>query len=71
MTDSLTLFMLAHPLIFTALIIWSSVWKAIAAWRAGRNNHLIWFICLFIFNTLGILDILYIFIWGKKKDRSN
>jgi len=44
------------------LAIWDSVWKLIAMWKAGRNNHLAWFICLFIFNTLGILPIIYILI---------
>lgn len=50
------------------LIIWSGVWKAIALWRAARNNHLGWFVALCVVNTLGILEILYIFIWGKSKD---
>ncbi len=43
------------------LVIWDAVWKGIALWRAGRNGHVTWFVCLFIFNTLGILPILYIF----------
>jgi hypothetical protein len=48
------------------LIAWDVVWKGIALWKAGRNAHLIWFICLFIFNTLGILPIIYIFAFSKK-----
>ena len=47
--------------------IWEAVWKAIALWRAGRNNHLAWFVCIFIFNTVGILPIIYIFGFSKKK----
>ena len=50
------------------LIIWEMVWKGIALWRAGRNAHLVWFICIFIFNTLGILPILYILVFSKKKE---
>jgi len=49
------------------LIVWESVWKAIALWRAGGNHHLAWFICIFIFNTVGILPIIYIFGFSKKK----
>lgn len=56
--------------IFIILIIWSTVWKAMALWRAARNNHLAWFIVLMILNTAGILDILYYFIWGKKKSET-
>lgn len=50
------------------LLVWVGVWKAIALWKAARNNHLGWFIALCLINTLGLLEILYIFIWGKKKD---
>ena len=48
-------------------LIWEAVWKGIALWRAARNGHLIWFICVLIFNTLGILPIIYIFIFSKPK----
>jgi len=47
------------------LIAWDLVWRGVALWKAGRNAHLIWFICLFIFNTLGILPIIYIFAFSK------
>ena len=50
------------------LVIWEAVWKGIALWRAGRNEHVAWFICIFIFNTLGILPIIYIFGFSKKKE---
>ena len=45
--------------------IWDCVWKLIAMWKAGRNNHLAWFICIAIFNTIGILPIIYILIQRK------
>jgi hypothetical protein len=48
--------------------IWDSVWKLIAMWKAARNNHLAWFICIFIFNTMGILPIIYILINKNKSD---
>jgi hypothetical protein len=47
--------------------IWDAVWKLIAMWKAARNKHLAWFICIFIFNTIGILPIIYILI---NKDKS-
>lgn len=52
--------------IIIILSIWDSVWKLIAMWKAARNNHLAWFICLFIFNTIGILPIIYILIYKNK-----
>ena len=55
--------------IYVAMIIllWSLVWKAIALWKAARNNSLSWFIALLVLNTLGILPILYIYIFSKMK----
>ena len=47
------------------IIIWSGIWKAIALWKSARRNDLVWFIILIIFNTLGILEIIYIFIIAK------
>jgi hypothetical protein len=46
--------------------IWDSVWKLIALWKSARNNQLAWFICLAVFNTAGILPILYILLFQKK-----
>jgi len=42
------------------LILWDVTWKVIAMWKAARNNQLVWFICIAIFNTIGILPIIYI-----------
>ncbi|MBU4331661.1 hypothetical protein KKD19_03825 [Patescibacteria group bacterium] len=49
------------------LIVWSSVWKAIALWKAARLGSKAWFVILFIVNALGILEIIYIFAIAKKK----
>jgi hypothetical protein len=48
------------------LLVWESVWKAIALWKSGRNNQLVWFLCVFIFNTMGILPIIYLAFFQKK-----
>ncbi len=53
-------------IIFIVLaVIWSAVWTYIAMWKAARNNHKAWYVVLLLVGTLGILDILYIYIWGK------
>jgi hypothetical protein len=54
-------------LLILLVVAWEAAWKGVALWRAGRNAHLVWFICLFIFNTVGILPIIYIFAFSKKK----
>jgi hypothetical protein len=48
--------------------IWDTVWKLIAMWKAAQNKHLAWFICIFIFNTIGILPIIYILLYKEKSD---
>ncbi len=45
--------------------IWDGVWKVIGRWKSARNNQLAWFICLAIFNTMGILPIVYV-AFGQK-----
>jgi len=54
-------------MIIIPLAIWDGVWKTIALWKSARNNHLAWFICLAIFNTVGILPILYILRFQTKE----
>jgi hypothetical protein len=66
-TDAFAQYAWFMPVIIVAAL-WSSVWKLLALYRAGFNRSPGWFIALAIFNTLGILDILYIFVFGKKKN---
>lgn len=48
------------------LIVWSLIWKGIALWKAARNSHTAWFVIMLIVNTVGILEIIYIFGFSKK-----
>lgn len=52
------------------LMIWEGVWKLIALWKSARNKHLAWFICIAIFNSVGILPIIYILI-NKNKPQND
>lgn len=49
------------------LIAWSLFWKAWALWISAREGKKIWFGVLLVINTMGILEILYIFIFSKMK----
>ena len=53
------------PLIII-LGIWEAVWKLIGLWKAARNSHMAWFICIALINTCGILPIIYILLHRKK-----
>lgn len=50
-----------------ALALWSLPWKGVAMWKAARAGDKKWFIALLIINTAAILDILYIYVFSKKK----
>lgn len=59
-----------EPLLFILiglLVLWSSIWKGFALYRAGSLKSVPWFVVLFILNTAGILEILYLFVFSKKK----
>jgi len=51
------------------VIIWSAVWKFLALWKSARKNHLVWFIVFAIVNTMGILEILYIYVFSEKRKK--
>lgn len=48
-------------------IVWSLIWKGLALWKSARRNQPVWFVVLLIVNTLGILEILYIFLFSEIK----
>ena len=57
-------------LLLAVLIIWGVIWKGVALWKAARNSHKAWFVVMLIVNTVGILEIIYIFGFGKKSQSS-
>ena len=46
---------------------WILPWKGVALWRAAKLNQKKWFIALLLLNTLAVLEILYIFVFSKRK----
>lgn len=49
------------------IFIWSIIWKGLALWKSAKSNHKIWFIVILVVNTVGILEILYIYVFSKMK----
>jgi len=47
------------------LVIRDFVWKAIALYRAWQRSEKVRFVCIFIFNTCGILPIMYLLLNKK------
>ena len=65
--DEITQLLFGQPWIMILIILWVLPWKAVSLWKAAKNNHKKWFVALLILNTLAILEIIYIFIFSKKK----
>ncbi|TSC75663.1 MAG: hypothetical protein G01um101433_852 [Parcubacteria group bacterium Gr01-1014_33] len=54
--------------VLMAIALWSLYWKAKALWRSARNGQKGWFVALLLINTLGILEILYLYVLGNKAE---
>jgi len=51
---------------FLAVTVWALVWKGLALWKAARRGENVWFVALLVINTLGILEILYLYVFTNK-----
>jgi hypothetical protein len=61
-------FIIGHMWLIYALVAWSIPWKGVALWKAAKNGSKVWFVIIFLINTLSILDIIYVLFLGKKKE---
>lgn len=52
-------------LVIVMITIWSAIWKGIALWKAARRGETAWYVILLILNTVGILEIIYIFLIAR------
>jgi hypothetical protein len=71
---ALTLGMSPQMLILLVIVgVWDGVWKLFSMWKAAQKKSIAWFIILAIFNTAGILPILYIYVFSriKLKEKKN
>lgn len=55
------------PFAVFLIFLWSLLWKGIALWKAAKLGQRNWFIVILIVNTVGILELVYLFGFAKKK----
>lgn len=70
--DSFIINAFLHPsgsqtLLITLIFTWSLFWKGLALWRSAASNDKLWFVALLVVNTMGLLEIAYLFYLSKNK----
>ena len=60
-------FLIALVPFILVFILWTIVWKGLALWHAARRGQPWWFVIMLVVNTLGILEIIYLFFVAKLK----
>jgi len=66
LVNSVGSFLEANSYVLVALSIWELVWKGLALWKSARNNNRNWFLAILVFNTVGLLSIIYLKFFQKK-----
>lgn len=49
------------------ILVWSLLWKGLGLWSAAKHSQKNWFIVMLVVNTVGILEIIYLFRFAKKR----
>jgi hypothetical protein len=55
------------PVFFIPIVLWVLFWKGLALWHSGRRGDSWWFVILLVVNTVGILEMVYLFVVIKLK----
>ena len=50
-----------NPVFIALAVAWTLIWKGFALWRSAELRQKYWFIAILLINTLGILEIIYLF----------
>lgn len=49
------------------VVLWTLLWKGLALWRAAKRGDIWWFIAMLVLNTVGLLEIVYLFVVSGAK----
>ena len=64
--NSLASFAGIHPAAIAVAMIWALFWKGMGLWRAAELRQKYWFIAILLINTLGILEIFYLYFIARR-----
>jgi hypothetical protein len=60
--------LLSNPIIIL-ITVWDLTWRCVAVWNSTKNNQKVWSIMFVLLQTAGILPILYMLFFQKKRKR--
>jgi hypothetical protein len=66
MTFSLSAFTIPKEVLIF-LVIWTIFWRGIAMWKAARKKQWVWFAAIYLLETVGILPMIYLKFFQKKR----
>ena len=55
-----------NPFWIALAVLWTLTWKGMALWKAAGLRQKSWFVAMLVINTLGILEIIYLFLVARK-----
>ena len=58
-----------NQLLLAIIILWTLPWKGVALWKPAHLKDKWWFIAILVLNTRAILEIIYMFVFSKRKQR--
>lgn len=58
---------LDRQLWYVALFAWTLAWKGMALWKAAHKEQKWWFVAFLVINTVGILEILYVYVFSVER----
>ncbi len=61
-------FLTDNSWLIVIIALWTLPWKGVALWKSAQQNEKWWFVALLIIQTVAILEILYIFVFSRKKE---
>lgn len=54
-----------NPWALGLLLVWTIFWKGFALWRSAGKKQIVWFVLILVVNTMGLLEIAYVFYLNK------
>ena len=53
------------PLFLFLFLTWTLIWKGLALWQSAQKKHIVWFVIILVLNTMGLLEIAYIYYLSR------